>query len=131
MQAIRSKNTKIELILGKALWAKGYRYRKNDKTVLGKPDFVLKKHKIAVFCDSEFWHGKDWDIQQKRISTNKEFWINKIQNNIDRDKRVNKELKTQGWVIMRFWETDIKKNLDKCLKRIEAKINSVKQVPYN
>ena len=108
MQAIRSKDTKIESLLGKALWSAGHRYRKNDKLVLGKPDFTFKRYKLAVFCDSEFWHGKDWKNQQKRIKTNEKFWIIKIQNNIDRDKRVNRELKKQGWTVLRFWETDIK-----------------------
>ena len=131
MQAIRSQNTKIEIMLGKALWKSGHRYRKNDKNVLGKPDFTFKRYKIVVFCDSEFWHGKNWKHQQKRIGTNQKFWIEKIQNNIKRDRRVNRGLKKQGWVVLRFWETDIKKNLPKCLAKIEMQINSVKQVPYN
>jgi len=131
MQAIRSENTKIEILLGKAIWKAGHRYRKNDKLVLGKPDFTFKRYKLAVFCDSEFWHGKNWKNQQKRIGTNKKFWITKIQNNINRDKRVNRELKKQGWIVLRFWETDIKKNISKCSQKIETKISSVKQVPYN
>jgi DNA mismatch endonuclease (patch repair protein) len=129
MQAIHSKDTKIEILLGRALWKAGYRYRKNDKLVLGKPDFTFKSYKLAVFCDSEFWHGKDWKNQQKRIGTNKEFWIIKIQNNINRDKRVNRELKKHGWTVLRFWGPDIKKNLNKCLKKIETKIISLKQAP--
>ena len=68
MQAVKSKGSKIEVMLGKALWAKGLRYRKNDKSVFGKPDFTIKKYKIAVFCDSEFWHGKDWEIKKMRIN---------------------------------------------------------------
>jgi DNA mismatch endonuclease (patch repair protein) len=124
MQAIRSKNTKIEIILGKALWAAGYRYRKNDKKVLGKPDFVFKKQKVAVFCDSEFWHGKDWDVQQKRIGTNKDFWINKIQKNVNRDMKINEELKSQGWKVIRFWETEIKKNIGICVTKVIECINS-------
>jgi DNA mismatch endonuclease (patch repair protein) len=124
MQAIRSKNTKIEVLLGKAMWAKGLRYKKNDKTVFGKPDFVFKKKKIAVFCDSEFWHGKDWQILQQRLDTNKEFWIQKIQKNISRDERVNATLNADGWKTLRFWETDIKKNIDACVDTILYHFNS-------
>lgn len=131
MQAIRSKDTKIEIVLGKALWAAGHRYRKNDKLILGKPDFTFKRYKLAVFCDSEFWHGKNWKIQQQRIGTNQDFWITKIQNNINRDKRVNRQLRKQGWTVIRFWETDIKKNIEKCLQKIEAKIILLRQAPCN
>ena len=67
MSRIRSNNTKIEIVLSKALWAKGYRYRRNDKNVIGKPDFVFKKIKLAIFCDSEFWHGKDWICNKKEL----------------------------------------------------------------
>ena len=122
MQAIRSKNTKIEIKLAKALWEKGYRYRKNNKTIIGKPDLTFKKLKIAIFCDSEFWHGKDWDNQKKRIGTNKEYWDKKILKNIERDNKVNHSLSTDGWIVLRFWETEIKKEIDKCLEIIENRI---------
>lgn len=82
MQAVKNKNSQIELALGKALWAKGYRYRKNDKTVFGKPDFTFKKLKIAIFVDSEFWHGKDWENKKFEHKTNTEFWFHKIERNI-------------------------------------------------
>ena len=124
MSAIKSKNTKIELILGKALWDKGIRYRKNDKTVLGKPDFVMKGLKIVIFCDGEFFHGKDWEKQKHRIKTNSDFWINKIENNIERDKKVNQELKSKGWIVLRFWGNDIKKDLIGCIEIILNTINS-------
>lgn len=129
MSRIRSNNTKIEIVLSKALWAKGYRYRRNDKSVIGKPDFVFKKIKLAIFCDSEFWHGKDWDLQQKRIATNKQYWISKIQNNINRDKRTNEKLTNSGWVVVRFWETEIEKNLNHCVLTIIDTINFLRQVP--
>jgi DNA mismatch endonuclease (patch repair protein) len=122
MQAIRSTNTKMEVVLAKALWTKGYRYRKNDKTVFGKPDFTFKKYKIAVFVDSEYFHGKDWDINKKRIKTNRKFWWNKIETNIRRDIEVNKILKEEGWKILRFWSLDIKKNLLYCTRKIERLI---------
>ena len=118
MQAIKSKNTKIELILGKAMWTLGIRYRKNDKTIIGKPDFVMKGLKIAIFCDSEFFHGKNWNIKRGKITVNREFWIKKIERNIERDNTVNKELTEKGWTVIRFWGDEIKKNLDDCVNLI-------------
>jgi DNA mismatch endonuclease Vsr len=109
MKAIKSRNTKIEVILGKAMWAKGVRYRKNTKNVFGKPDFTIKKYKIAIFCDGEFFHGKDWEVSKHRIKTNTAFWHNKIEGNIKRDQIVNKTLKEQGWEVIRFWGSEIKK----------------------
>lgn len=95
MQHIRSKNTENECILRKALWKKGYRYRKNYTKIPGKPDIVLTKYKIAIFCDGEFFHGKDWEVQRKRIekSKNSDYWIMKIEKNISRDEEINKRLK--------------------------------------
>lgn len=127
MSAIKNKNTKIELILGKALWAAGVRYRKNDKTVTGKPDFALKRLKIAVFCDGEFFHGKDWENQKGRIKTNSEFWIKKIEDNITRDGNVNQKLESEGWTVLRFWGNDIKKHTAKCVEIILSVIESRKR----
>ncbi len=118
MQAIKSKGTKIEVALAKALWSKGYRYRKNNRTVLGTPDLTFKKFKIAVFVDSEFWHGKDWKENKNKIKSNQEFWYNKIEANIKRDKKVNKELKKQGWKVLRFWGKEIEKQLEQCVLKI-------------
>ncbi len=122
MKSIKNKDTKIEVILRKALWAKGYRYRKNCKDVYGKPDIVFKKNKIAIFCDSKFWHGYDWENQSKRIGTNSEFWIKKIGGNIERDKKVNEILMSQGWTILRFWDDEIKKDINHCINIIESKL---------
>ena len=116
---IKSKNTKIELTLGKAIWAKGMRYRKNDKTVFGKPDFVFKGKKIAVFCDSEFWHGYNYLVKGERFKTNVEFWEKKILRNIERDKEVNQKLKSEGWIVLRFWGKEIQKNTDVCVQEVE------------
>lgn len=126
MRAIRSKNTKIEVILGKAMWSKGIRYRKNSKNVFGKPDFSIKKYKIAIFCDSEFFHGKDWETTKNRIKTNQEFWHKKIESNMRRDEIVNSTLEEQGWTVLRFWGNEIKKNLNNCLETIEKAINEQK-----
>jgi len=122
MSAIRSTNTKDEVRLAKALWALGYRYRKNNKTVFGKPDFTFKKIKLAIFVDGEFFHGKNWDIDRNRIKTNSEFWIKKIERNMQRDIEVNAYLESQNWKILRFWSNDIKKNLDSCILEIENAI---------
>ena len=124
MKSIRSSDTEIERILRKALWDKGYRYRKNYKKAPGVPDIVFVKYKVAIFCDSEFFHGKDWNKlkQQLRRGNNGEFWIKKISRNIERDKEVNAELRKSGWTVVRFWGEDIKKNTNKCIKVIEKKI---------
>lgn len=124
MKNIKSKNTKIEVKLCKALWNKGYRYRKNYKELPGRPDIVLTKYKIAIFCDSEFFHGKDWEKQKIRLekSNNSEYWIKKIYNNIKRDVEIDKQLSYLGWTVIRFWGKDIIKNTDKCIKEIEDTI---------
>ena len=122
MSAIRSKNTKIEEILAKAMWSSGLRYRRNTKGIFGKPDFTFKKYKIAIFCDSEYFHGKDWENQKYRIKTNREFWHNKIESNIIRDQEVNEKLSKDGWKVIRFWGEDIKKNTDICVGTILREI---------
>ena len=128
MQHIRSNNTKIEEILRKALWNKGYRYRKNFKDLPGKPDIVITKYKIAIFCDGEFFHGKDWEVLKQRLenSNNSEYWINKISKNMHNDDQVNKELMFMGWTVIRFWGNDIKKNTDECIKVIDEVVFNIK-----
>ena len=128
MQQIRSKDTKIELLLRKKLWEKGYRYRKNYDKLPGKPDIVLTKYKIAIFCDGEFFHGKDWEVLKPRLehSNNSEFWINKISRNIERDDEVNKKLLYLGWTVIRFWGDEIKRKPDECVKVIEEVIFDIK-----
>ena len=124
MQNIRSKDTQIEVMLRKALFAKGIRYRKNDRKLPGKPDIVLTKYKIAIFCDGEFFHGKDWEVLRPKLqnSNNSEFWINKISKNLERDDEVNKKLLFMGWTVIRFWGSDIKKRTDECVSVIEEAI---------
>lgn len=118
MSRIKSRNTSIEIALRQALWAKGVRYRIHDKSVFGKPDIVFKAKKIAVFCDSEFWHGKDYLEGKYPIKTNKEFWNKKLEQNIKRDKEVNKQLNEEGWTVLRFWASDIKNDLSSVLSKI-------------
>lgn len=124
MRAIKSKGTKDEVRLAKALWHLGYRYRKNDKTVFGKPDITFKKYKVAVFVDSEFFHGKDWETEKQRIKSNQEFWNNKIERNMERDIEVNEQLSANGWIVLRFWSSEIEKNLDECIEKIVLEIKN-------
>lgn len=123
MRAIKSTGTKDEINLAKALWAKGYRYRKNNKAVFGKPDFTFKKVKVAIFVDSEFFHGKDFEIKKKPVN-NAEFWEKKIRKNIERDKEVNEKLLSNGWKVLRFWSKEVRNNITTVLFEIEKSISN-------
>ena len=127
MRAVRSKDTKIEILLRKALWREGYRYRKNYPGIIGKPDIAFPKYKLAVFCDSEFWHGYQWATKKKNIKSNHDFWTNKIESNIDRDVLVNRTLQETGWKVIRFWEKDILNHLEDCIRAITLEIKSLRQ----
>ncbi len=118
MQAIKSKDTEIEIILRKELWSRGYRYRKNYKKLIGKPDIALTKYKIAVFCDSEFWHGKNYHESTDRIGTNAAYRKQKILRNIERDQEVTEQLIKAGWTVLRFWEKEMRKNTGGCIQTI-------------
>ena len=124
MRKIHSKDTSIELLLRKALWHKGYRYRTNYKDLPGSPDIVLTKYKIAIFCDSEFFHGKDWEILKLRLEKGKNpgFWIKKIERNRNRDYENDKKLLFLGYTVLHFWGQDISKHTDECLQAIEETI---------
>lgn len=117
--AVKSSGSKIEVKLAKALWHKGFRYRKNDKAVFGNPDIVFRKNKVAIFVDSEFWHGKNWKIHNHNFKSNIEYWIEKIERNIQRDEMVNQVLQKEGWKILRFWGEEIEKRLPECIEKIE------------
>ena len=124
MSKIHSSDTSIEVRLRKALWHKGYRYRKNYKVLPGSPDIALTKYKIAIFCDSEFFHGKDWEVLKPRLekSNNGEYWVSKISRNRERDDEINKKLLFEGWTVIRFWENDIKKHTEECVKVVEETV---------
>ena len=123
MRAIRSKDTTIELALRKALWQRGIRYRKNYKGLIGKPDIVITKYRIAVFCDSDFWHGYDWENRKSRIKSNQNYWIPKIERNMKRDREVTEALVEQGWIVLRFWEHTIRKELEECVNDIQEAVD--------
>jgi len=122
MQAVKSKDSNIEVLLRKELWARGYRYRKNVNRIIGKPDIAFIGRKVAVFCDSEFWHGYDWENKQEEIKSNREFWLSKIEANMKRDQIVTEQLTQKGWIVLRFWGRDIKKDLDNCVRTIERQL---------
>jgi len=124
MQAIRSTATKEEVLLAKNLWQRGFRYRKNDKKIIGKPDLTFRGKKVAVFIDSEFFHGKNWETEKYRIKSNTEFWWTKIEKNMARDLMVTKILEEGGWKVLRFWSVDVRKNLMHCIGQIEKSLRS-------
>ena len=118
MSKIRGKDTKPELAFRKALYAAGYRYRIDYKKLIGKPDIALKKYRTVIFIDGEYWHGHNWEERKPKIKTNRDFWIAKIERNIQRDLEVNAELKRLGYTVFRFWEREIKKELGHCLQEV-------------
>ena len=122
MRAVKNKDSQIELLLRKELWSRGLRYRKNVNQIYGKPDIVFIGKKIAVFCDSEFWHGYNWEERKNDFKSHQEFWIPKIERNIQRDKEVTERLEAEGGTVLRFWGKDIKKNVRECADIIETYI---------
>ena len=120
MQAVKNKNSKIEILLREELWARGLRYRKNSTKILGKPDIVFIGKKIAVFCDSEFWHGYDWEHRKDEIKSRREVWIPKIERNMQRDVEVTQGLEEQGWTVLRFWGKDIKHDVKACADIVQS-----------
>lgn len=123
LSKVKSKNTKPEILLRKKLWSLGIRYRLNVKKLPGKPDIVINKHKIAIFVDGEFWHGFNWEQNKRRIKSNKEYWIPKIEKNILRDDLNNNQLNELGYHVIRFWENDVKKNIEHCIEKILNIVN--------
>lgn len=127
MSKVRLKNGKAETILAKIIWHKGYRYRKNYKKLPGSPDIAILRYHIAVFVDGEFWHGENWEERKAKLKHNREYWIEKIEENIARDKRVDAQLKELGWIPIHFWEKQVLKNTDECLNAILELINTMDQ----
>ncbi|MBJ6367618.1 very short patch repair endonuclease [Snuella sedimenti] len=124
MSKIRSKNTKPELLFRKTLWAKGIRYRVDSKQLPGRPDISIKKYKLAIFIDGEFWHGYNWSERKKTIKKNREFWIPKIERNLQRDKEVNLQLYEMGFSVFRFWANEIKTDLNRCVNDVLVYIST-------
>jgi DNA mismatch endonuclease (patch repair protein) len=124
MRKIKAKNTTPEILFRKALWKEGIRYRIENKKITGNPDIAIKKYKIAIFIDGEFWHGFNWQEKKTKIKSNREYWIKKIERNIERDEKYNQQLKNQNWIVLRFWEHEIKKDLNKCIEIVKDTIAS-------
>lgn len=127
MSKVRLKNGKAETILAKIIWHKGYRYRRNYKKLPGSPDIAILRYHIAVFVDGEFWHGENWEERKAKLKHNREYWIEKIEENMARDKRVDAQLKELGWIPIHFWEKQALKNTDECLNAILELINAMDQ----
>ncbi len=127
MSKITGKDTKPEITFRKALWVQGIRYRKNYTKILGKPDVAIVKYKIAIFIDGTFWHGYNWKEKKRRIRSNKEYWIKKIERNIERDQRINTRLNEMGWLVLRFWDFEVKKELSLCIDKTIAAIEKRKK----
>ena len=124
MQAVKNKDSQIELLLRQELWSRGLRYRKNVNHIYGKPDIVFIGKKVAVFCDSEFWHGYNWEERKRDFKSHQEFWIPKIERNMERDAQVTARLESEGWTVFRFWGNEIKKETEKCADIIEKAVNT-------
>lgn len=132
MSRIRSRDTKPEMMLRKALWTKGIRYRIHTKGLPGSPDIVIRKYRLAIFVDGEFWHGKDWEQTRNRLRSNRDFWIAKIERNMERDRNNKAALKAIGYTVFRFWDDDIRKHLPQCVNQIQLYIETAREgrVPY-
>lgn len=124
MQAVKNKDSQIEILLRKELWKLGLRYQKNRTDIFGKPDIVFKGKKIAIFCDSEFWHGYNWEERKKDFKSHQEFWIPKIERNMERDIEVTNKLESEGWTVLRFWGNEIKNETEKCANIIEKAVRT-------
>lgn len=119
MSKVKLKGGRAETALAKALWQRGYRYRRNDKRLPGSPDIAILKYQIAVFVDGEFWHGKDWETRKDRLKRNREYWIEKIEENMARDMRDDRLLTQIGWTPIHFWEEEVMRDLPACIAEIE------------
>ena len=130
MSAIKSKDTKPEVFFRKALWKWGIRYRKNVK-IFGRPDIAIQKYRLVIFIDGDYWHGNNWRIRglpslDAELKNYSDFWKKKILSNMERDRKVNKHYRLLGWTVLRFWQSDIEKNLNKCIIKTINIINTKK-----
>ena len=124
MQKVKNKDSEIEIMLRRGLWQRNLRYRKNVKSIYGHPDIAFIKKKIAIFVDSEFWHGYDFEHRKNDFKTHQDFWISKIERNMERDREVNEHLQSEGWIVLRFWGKEIKNNLDRCVEIIAETVKN-------
>lgn len=131
MRNIKGKDTSIEILLRKALWRRGIRYRKNYKKLPGTPDIAITKYRIAIFCDSEFFHGYNWEIKKQKLGHNKDYWIKKIERNMARDRENDFNLIAMGWIPIHFWGHEIQKRTEECVKAIEELIFELQLMQFD
>jgi DNA mismatch endonuclease (patch repair protein) len=131
MSKIKGKNSVPEMLLRRALWAKNIRFRVHRKDLPGRPDIVIEKYKLVIFVDGDFWHGYQWE--KRKPKSNRAYWINKIERNMQKDKWVNNTLSDKGYTVMRFWEHDVKREMEACLNQVSLYIEASKQqvIPTN
>ena len=122
MANVSLKRGEVERMLSSRLWHSGLRFRVNYKKLPGSPDIAILKHRIAVFVDGEFWHGYDWEQRKPKLKRNRDYWIEKIEENIARDKRVDAQLVLAGWIPVHFWSKEVRTNMDACIEKIETLI---------
>lgn len=120
----RARDTKAEMLLRRALWARGLRYRLHDTRLPGKPDIVFRQARLVVFVDGDFWHGRDWRRRRAKLArgSNAGYWIPKIEANIARDRKITRALKKAGWIVLRFWETDVLEAPDQITDEIRGAV---------
>lgn len=124
MRSIRSKDSALELRLRSALWRAGLRYRKHYRKAPGTPDVAFVGKKVAVFCDSEFWHGYDWAHRKDDFKSNRDFWHAKIERNMERDRRVDEQLQSEGWLVLRLWGRQIERDVESCVASVREALAS-------
>jgi DNA mismatch endonuclease, patch repair protein len=119
-------NTTPELALRRTLWSVGLRYQLHRRDLPGRPDLVFPSAKVVVFCDGDFWHGRNWEERQRRLQSggNASYWISKIQYNMERDQDINTDLTSLGWTVLRFWESEIKADVHACARAVTAAVRS-------
>lgn len=125
MSHVKTKKNSAEVMLAKSLWHRGYRYRLNYRALPGSPDIALAKYRIAIFIDGEFWHGKDFEQRKTKLKNNKDYWIEKIQENIDRDLKNDKLLRQMDWYPIHFWSNDVIKYCNQCVEEVICLINDI------
>lgn len=125
MSHVKTKKNSAEVMLAKSLWHKGYRYRLNYKELPGSPDIALTKYRIAIFIDGKFWHGKDFEQRKTKLKNNKDYWIEKIQENIDRDLKNDKLLRQMEWYPIHFWSNDVIKYCNQCVEEVICLIDDI------
>ncbi len=115
-------NTRCELVLRRELWRRGMRYRLHHPGLLGRPDIVFSKQRIAIFCDGNFWHGHDLEARLAKLARghNASYWVAKIRRNVERDHRETRVLEESGWMVLRFWETDVLRETSEVADRVAA-----------